>query len=248
MFFISAPFGNYLKFKNAKRVTGTWTVKPRPGLFKQLIKTLRYVKTDHGRVWRNQIGLRNPGLQHGMFKTSYDDVLSIAAIDKDDWTIVQKMISPDRNIELNISCPNLGSHEDTTTFEGFDLFPKIMRSDWCIVKVPPTSSNSLIDKIADLGYNKIHASNTLYTPQGGLSGRILTTYTLQLIRYIKENHPHIEVIAGGGVSQKWHAEYYLDEGADHISIGTACFTPWKVKSILNAKKTIQDDTEINIIT
>ena len=40
--FISAPFGNYLKFKNAVSVTGTWTYKPRPGLFKQVVKTLRY--------------------------------------------------------------------------------------------------------------------------------------------------------------------------------------------------------------
>ena len=232
MFFISAPFGNYLKFKKAKRVTGTWTVKPRPGLFKQIIKTLRYVETDHGWVWRNQLGLRNPGLQHGMLKTSYEDVLSIAAIDKHDWTIVQKMISPDRNIELNISCPNLGSHEDTTTFDGFDLFPNHMRSDWCIVKVPPTSSNSLIDKIADLGYNKIHASNTLYTPQGGLSGQVLVEHTLRIIDYIKNKHKHIEIIAGGGVKSKTDAQNYIEAGADHISLGTVCFTPWKVSRIL----------------
>ena len=36
--FISAPFGNYLKFKNAISVTGTWTYKPRPGLFRQIVK------------------------------------------------------------------------------------------------------------------------------------------------------------------------------------------------------------------
>lgn len=232
MFFISAPFGNYLKFKDTTRVTGTWTIKPRPGLFKQIIKTLRYVKTDQGRVWRNQLGLRNPGLKHGMFKTSYDDVLSIAAIDKQDWNIALRMISPDRNIELNISCPNLGSHEDTTAFEGFDLFPNHMRGKWCIVKVPPTSSNKLLDKIVERGYNHIHASNTLYTPQGGLSGQVLVEHTLRIIDYCKKEHPHVEIIAGGGVRNKQDVTRYKNAGADHISLGTVCFTPWKVTSLL----------------
>ena len=44
MFFIAAPFGNYLNYDNALSVSGTWTVKPRPGRFKQILKTLRYTK------------------------------------------------------------------------------------------------------------------------------------------------------------------------------------------------------------
>ena len=183
-------------------------------------------------VWRNQIGLRNKGLKYGMFKTSYDDVLSIAAIDKNDWTIVQKMISPDRNIELNISCPNLGSHEDTTVFDSFELFPTHMRNKWCIVKVPPTSSNDLLDKLVDMGYNQIHASNTLYTSQGGLSGQVLVEHTLRIIDYVKSKHKHIEIIAGGGVKSRTDVERYINAGADHISLGTVCFTPWKVSRIL----------------
>ena len=63
MYFISAPFGNYLKFKNATSVAGTFTVLPRKGRLKQIIKTLRYVKTDAGWSWRNKLGLRNPGLE-----------------------------------------------------------------------------------------------------------------------------------------------------------------------------------------
>ena len=41
MYFISAPFGNYLQYTNfvsddkVISVTGTFTVKPRPGLVKQ---------------------------------------------------------------------------------------------------------------------------------------------------------------------------------------------------------------------
>ena len=117
MYFISAPFGNYLKFKNSISVTGTWTVNPRPGLIKQIIKTLRYVKTEQGRSWRNKLGLRNPGLHVGMLKTSYNQVMSVAALEISDWEKIRLAISPDRNIELNISCPNLDTHEDTTSLK-----------------------------------------------------------------------------------------------------------------------------------
>ena len=38
MLFISAPFGNYLKFENTISVIGTYTLHPRPGRLKQIIK------------------------------------------------------------------------------------------------------------------------------------------------------------------------------------------------------------------
>ena len=41
LFFIAAPFGNYIKFKkkaNVLPVTGTWTLKYRGGIIKRFIK------------------------------------------------------------------------------------------------------------------------------------------------------------------------------------------------------------------
>ena len=125
--------------------------------------------------------------------------------------------------------------EDASSFSHFDEFPKTKRK-WCICKIPPTSSNDLVDKIVDSGYNQIHASNTLPTEKGGLSGRILVPHTLRLIEYIKNKHPHVTVIAGGGVTERWHGDFYIDRGADHISLGTVCFTPWRVKKIINGTK------------
>tara|TARA_B100000035_G_scaffold263627_1_gene235377 strand:- start:112 stop:804 length:693 start_codon:yes stop_codon:yes gene_type:complete len=228
MYFISAPFGNYIKRSYAISVTGTWTLHPRPGRLKQILKTLRYTKQG----WRNKLGLRNPGLRAGMLKTDYNSCLSLAAIQPEDWLSMYGIISRQRNIELNISCPNLGTHEDTTNFEGFNLFTN-QQSQWCIVKIPPLATNDLVDKIVDLGYTQIHASNTLPTDKGGLSGKVLVPHTLRLIDYIKQKYPHITVIAGGGVYSKKDAQTYLDEGADHISLGTVCFTPWKLKGIVN---------------
>ena len=227
MYFISAPFGNFIHRKNAISVTGTWTLEPRPGRFRQIVRTLRYTREG----WRNKLGLRNQGLRVGMLKTSYNDCLSLAAISPRDWAVMHDMISIRRNVELNISCPNLDSHEDTTQFDGFHLYTN-QQSDWRIVKIPPTSTTNLIDKIVEVGYNQIHTSNTLPTDKGGLSGRVLIPYTLKLIEYIKCTHPQVEVIAGGGVYSKEDAQRYLDAGADHISLGSVCFTPWKIKEIL----------------
>tara|TARA_B100000902_G_scaffold366847_1_gene388935 strand:+ start:227 stop:931 length:705 start_codon:yes stop_codon:yes gene_type:complete len=231
-FFISAPFGNYLRFQNATSVTGSWTVEPRPGLAMQVAKTLRYVNTDGVWGWRNKLGLRNAGIHKGLERRRSFDVMSIAAIHKHDWINFDSILPELQNIEVNISCPNLDKNEDATSFAYFDSFPKFKRY-WCICKIPPTASNDLVDKIVDSGYNQIHASNTLPSDKGGLSGKILVPHTLRLIEYIKTKHPHVTVIAGGGITDKWHAHFYRDRGADHVSLGTVCFTPWKIKGIIN---------------
>lgn len=233
MFFISAPFGNFLSFKNTISVAGTFTVQPRPGRLKQILRTLRYVKTEAGWSWRNKLGLRNPGLQHALKTVNYDKILSVAAINQTDWTSIYNSISMDRNIELNVSCPNLDSHNDTTTWENFNKFPQKMRNKFCIVKIPPNATEEFIDRIVDMGYKQIHASNTLPTEQGGLSGKILMPYTLGIIRYLKNKHPHVEIIAGGGVTTKADVKIYKNAGAKHISLGSICFTPWRISKLVN---------------
>ena len=65
MLFIAAPFGNYLKFSNTLSVVGTYTLHPRKGRLKQIIKTLRYVPGDG---WVNRLELRNPGIIFGLSK------------------------------------------------------------------------------------------------------------------------------------------------------------------------------------
>jgi dihydroorotate dehydrogenase len=56
---------------------------------------------------------------------------------------------------------------------------------------------------------------------------------MKLVTYIKQTHPHVQVIAGGGVTCKQDAQDYINAGADHVSLGTVNFTPWKLKGILN---------------
>ena len=61
-FYIAAPFGNYIKTKNTRSVIGSFTLERRTGLFKQIVKTLRY---KNG-TWYNALGLRNPGIKFGL--------------------------------------------------------------------------------------------------------------------------------------------------------------------------------------
>ena len=231
MYFISAPFGNFLQHstfaKNAICVTGTFTLKPRPGRLKQILRTLRYVRTEKGWTWRNQLGLRNPGIFNGIENTNSNSVMSISSLEPNDWKILYEIVPKDMSVELNISCPNVDAHPNLTK-----TFAKDKRK-WCIVKVPPTITPKQLDKIVSLGYNCIHASNTVPTAKGGLSGKMIMPYTLKIIDYMKNNHNDVTMIAGGGVYSKQDAKNYLDAGADHISLGSVCFTPWKIKGITN---------------
>ena len=106
-FFIAAPFGNYIKHKNAISIRGSFTPKYRKGLLKQILKTLRYDFNKNG--WVNKLGLRNPGIINGLNK--YNDngreVLSIAAVEKNDWGMFLGLIPEYVNLELNLSCPNI---------------------------------------------------------------------------------------------------------------------------------------------
>lgn len=234
-YFISAPFGNYVRHPNVISVTGTWTMKRRKGLAKQILRTLRYVRTDGHWGWRNKIGLRNAGIVEGLKRTNLNDVCSIAAIDRNDWIEFSEELR-NRNLEVNISCPNLGSHGDTTKWRGFELIAAYNIARWCIVKIPPTASFELIDDLVYRGYRQIHASNTLPSDKGGLSGKILIPYTLNIIEYVKKRYSHVEMIAGGGVTKKSDVKRYIDAGADHVSLGSVCFTPWKVRKILSHEK------------
>ena len=41
----------------------------------------------------------------------------------------------------------------------------------------------------------------------------------------------IVIIAGGGITDKNDIKNYLSRGANHISLGTICFKPWKIKNL-----------------
>jgi len=221
MFFIAAPFGNYLKFKDIISVSGTWTLNPRPGRILQVLKTLRYTKYG----WVNKLGLRNKGIDYGLKHPR--DILSIAAVDPHEWWDLHKKIPKTASVEINLGCPNTPQN----LYPGFASFTRNPR-EWCIAKIPPTITEKDIDFIINAGFKQIHACNTIPTDKGGLSGRDVMPHTIRCLKYIKKVHPHVEVIAGGGIYSQEDVQKYKDCGADHFSLGTICFTPWKIKGVI----------------
>ena len=240
VYFIAAPFGNYLKFNNINSykkitsVTGTWTLKRRAGLIKRLWKiasTLRYDSNLKG--WTNRLGLPNEGIEHGIKKTSLDEVLSIAAIEKDDWLKLNDIIENKISLEINLSCPNV-EHTDVV-WKDLSIFSKKNKRKWCIVKVSPlTSPIQLEFLIEKAGFKQFHLCNTLpLKTGGGLSGPALKPYVLNMIQTIRDRWgDDLEIIAGGGIKNKNDVADYLIAGANHVSLGSICFNPWKLNKII----------------
>ena len=231
--FIAAPFGNYIKPTGCIPVTGTYTLHSQGNRLWRILKTLRY---DFGnRGWRNRLGLPNPGVKNGLHKHFHGgEVLSIAEVIKGDFRKLVEIIPERTDIELNLSCPNLGKN---LPWDNARVFTQKASRKWCIAKLSPlTTPEQLEFLIDDLGFTQLHFSNTLPTPKVGLSGRVVRPYTLELIRLVRENWgDSVEIIAGGGVDNFGAVYEYLNEGANHVSLGSVCFNPFKLKKILKEK-------------
>lgn len=225
MYYIAAPFGNYLKFEKTTSVAGTFTVSRRPGLIKQLIKTLRYSPFD--KCWYNQLGLRNPGIKYAVNRYKSGQIISIAAIEQNDWLLLNNIIPKDIPLELNISCPNINHFEDY--IKDIHLF----RDRDCIVKLPPKPPERMIYDLVNIGFRKFHCCNTLMTEKGARSGKILIPLVTRMIINLKNIDNEIYCIAGGGIDSIEDIDFYRRCGADGFSFGTVCFNPFKLRKIIN---------------
>jgi len=231
--FISAPFGNYIKPVGCIPVTGTFTLHPRGNRLWSVLKTLRYNRRLGG--WVNKLGLPNPGLRAGLERHIRGEVLSIAETKRGDFQKMNNIIPLNQSLEINFSCPNLGKK---LPLDGAGIFTKVKSREWCIAKLSPlTDGDELEFVIEHLGFKQIHLSNTLPLPngRGGLSGATLKPYTLELIDLVRERWGNsIEIIAGGGVSDFGGVMDYLKAGANHVSLGSVCFNPFKLRKLIKS--------------
>ena len=240
--FINPPFGNYMQFFNFKQTTcilGSYTLHARAGLVKNTIKTLRYSKRHNG--WVNKIGLCNAGIDYAISRfhnTKYAkrNVTSVAltentdeGIQKEIEALVEK-IPKQMNIELNVSCPNVGRN----TKKAYGILNQFLdkEREWCIVKLPPATKYSTIDYYYNLGFRQFHISNTLQTDEGGLSGPRLIRMNVNTIDYIYKTYKDVTIIGGGGIVDNNTMNQY--ELADHISISTIFLTPHKGMQFLKS--------------
>jgi dihydroorotate dehydrogenase len=231
--FISAPFGNYIKPVECVPVTGTFTRNPRGNRLWSVLKTLRYNRKLGG--WVNKLGLPNPGLRAGLERHIRGEVLSIAETKRGDFQKMNNIIPLNQSLEINFSCPNLGKK---LPLDGASIFTKVKSRKWCIAKLSPLTDGDEIEFVIEhLGFKQLHFSNTLPLPynKGGLSGATLKPYTLELIELVRERWgDSVTVIAGGGVSDFSGVMEYLLAGANHVSLGSVCFNPFKLRKLLRS--------------
>jgi dihydroorotate dehydrogenase len=106
-----------------------------------------------------------------------------------------------------------------------------------IAKIPPLNFHKTVEMAYSHGVRTFHATNTLPTPNGGMSGKALLPISLAAVRYLREQYPDVSIIGGGGISRPEDAAEYVATGANHVAIGTMLFNPfnWKwVKPIRDA--------------
>lgn len=217
---ISPPFGNYIELPKCSSVKGSFTLNPREGLFKQIIKTLRYSFEKKG--WINKIGLKNKGIKWAVdeYKDT-NNIISIAIMEENEIEEFIKIIPNSMNLELNISCPNTDEH---LINKNLDKFLNEKR-EWCSIKLSPYTDMDLIDEYYKLGFRKFHCCNTIPIKEGGLSGISLIPYTSKLTKQIKDKYPDCEVISGGGIRDIETLKNYKNKGASYYSISTLLFNP-----------------------
>lgn len=224
--FVSPPFGNYLNLNHTYSIRGSFTLEPRDGLISQIFKTLRYSYKHNG--WINKIGLRNPGIDYALKKygkdcTNNNNILSIAILQQSDLYRFLNKIPKNVNLEINVSCPNAEkSMIDKDVHRFLDKERK-----WCVIKVSPLVTKDKLDSYYKSGFRQFHLSNTLPTDKGGLSGKSLIQYNKKNIEYLRKTYPDTVIIGGGGIQTKEDALMYKNFGADHVSISTLCFNPYK---------------------
>ena len=228
MIFINPPFSNYFSFDKTISIKGSYTLEPRTGLIMQVLRTLRYSFEHNG--WINKIGLRNPGIDYAIKNYKKNSIISVAILNKEDIPKLVKKIPDDMNIELNISCPNA---EKKMITEGIENFLNKKRT-WCIIKLSPTTDMKLVDNYYKQGFRQFHCSNTYPTPTGGLSGKFLIPYSTKLINNIKSKYSDTIVIGGGGITSNEEIEIYKKAGADHFSVSTLFFNPYKFYKFYNS--------------
>lgn len=220
MLFLSPPFGNYLNLPKTTSITGSFTLEKRDGLFLQILKTLRYSFKYNG--WVNKIGLRNKGIDWAVKNVDEGKIISVAILNQDEIPKLIKKIPENRNIELNVSCPNA---EKKMIDYGLSSFLNKNRT-WCIIKISPKTTEEQINNYYNIGFRQFHCCNTIPVEEGGLSGSALIPYTTNKIQYIKTKYPDCKIIAGGGIQNYNDIIRYKSIGANHYSVSTLIFNPY----------------------
>lgn len=238
---VGAPFGNYLESGACTSTLGTYTKENRAGFLRwwlawRIMRTLRWRPGVGG--WTNKLGLPNPGIRHlvesrppGGEHPAKGKIVSLHGFTNDEWTdIIYSAchhMQPPAAIELNISCPNVGhiNVPDGLFKRALDIADEHGPTIPVIVKLPPVSYWPIYQMAYDQGIRNFHCCNTLPSPSGGLSGKVLQRVSLDVIARIKDKTPEVVIIGGGGITSPDDIELYWKAGARHFAVASTLLRP-----------------------
>lgn len=234
---ISAPFGNYISISEVTSTIGTFTYQKRAGICNRIWKILSTVRYySKLKEWINKLGLPNPGILSIKSQDCIGKILSIYGFNKNEWENLIK-ISNQLNpiaLEMNFSCPNVNKAaiKEITMASQFALrsctFP-------IIAKLPPIRWMDFVHPLYKEGIRWFHLCNTIPTPSGGLSGKVLKQYSLWAIEEVKDLYRDTIIIGGGGITNTNDIDDYLHIGAKHVSIASLLCNPFYIKKIFRLR-------------
>ncbi len=214
--------------------------------------TPRLVQTPAGML--NAIGLQNPGiewyLEHDVAKFASRPckvIGSVAGFSVDDYAYVSQRLAARSEIhalEVNISCPNVGSEGETFACDP-NLTARVVKAvrtttdKTLIVKLSPnvTDIAGIAREAEAAGADALAVINTVrgmaidvntWKPRlgnvtGGLSGPAIRPIAVLAV-YEVARAVKIPIIGQGGIETTTDALEFFLAGASAISIGTANFT------------------------
>ncbi|HXF91043.1 MAG TPA: diguanylate cyclase [Candidatus Nitrosotenuis sp.] len=212
---ISPPFGNYIKTPFTTSVKGSFTWQRRPGLVRQVVKTLRQIPGGYV----NRIGLRNRGIREVSFCERH--IYSIVGMTTDEWDFLIDFLPHFLKLEINVGCPN--SWQNCITNDHVRRFAH--KYQHITFKLSPSHVMEDLGRFVDLGIRRFHLCNTLPTSRGGESGLRLKQMTLPLIEKARHTYPHIHLVGGGGIYTLQDAMDYYHAGVQSFSLATVWFNP-----------------------
>lgn len=213
---------------------GTWDLLERPDFpYDVYVQKTVTVNPRTGNAWRwerwgggivNNVGVTNPGLVRfqesvlpALRETGIPLVVSVLGFDLRDW---DRLAAIPTTLELNLSCPNLGEDIGADPSLATRIIRVVKRQCASFgVKLPPHSTADVARACDDAGADYLALTNSLSTPRGGLSGKPLQTFALELIERVR-GVTSLPIVGMGGIESQADIDRFYEAGADDVAIGT----------------------------
>lgn len=230
---ISGPFGKYFNCPGVTSTVGTYTYRNTSSV-KMAWRALTTV-WYYGRLqsWINRLGLPNPDVNKLNRRDVCDKILSIYGYNEQEWEALASLASllEPLRVELNLSCPNITKTAIREAIRAAEI-ARCLLGGIVIAKLPPIRWMDFARPLMSVGVNKFHLCNTIPSPGGGLSGKVLKQYSLWAVEEVKQIWgEEVTIIGGGGITEIADIDDYIKAGADHVSVGSMLFNPFNWKKL-----------------